>query len=186
MNLNLFLHSNSSFDTSLNVRLILAPEHYWVRVFELGIQKIKDVYDVLPTLFEEFIDISDKKFYVKKVENKENMYLCFAYDEEKIIESIKKSNLRLSQISTIHFAQIEFQSLISPTVSTCMKLDNICLGYMNDTLVQVPIQLRAKTDNDIDLDKLKLSNHTIQVSRHSKYITSKNSYILYLFLIDFH
>ena len=65
--LNLFLHSKSSFDILSGVNIILSPEFYWVRVFELPMTSPKEVHSALPSLFEEFIDIEGKDFYVKKM-----------------------------------------------------------------------------------------------------------------------
>lgn len=158
------------------MNLILSPEFYWVRIFDLPMDSKRDVLGVLPSLFEEFIDITDKKFYVKKQDD--GKFLCFAYDEHKIIDAIKNSNLTLSQVNGIHFGQIEFTSLVNNTAQTCMKVDNICLGFMDGVLVQVPIALRVSTDNNIDISSMELSKNSISVAQSSKYITPKNSYIV--------
>ena len=174
--LNLFLHSKSSFDILSGVNIILSPEFYWVRKFDLPMASTKEVLSALPSLFEEFIDVTDKKFYVKKLEDKR--YLCFAYDEQNIISGIKNANLSLSQINSIHFAQIELESIVDTSVQVCMKVSGVCLGFSNNILVQVPLQLQVNTNNDIDISSMKLSKYTISVSQSSKYITEKNSYLL--------
>jgi len=101
-----------------------------VKVFDLPINSIKEVKQTLPSLFEDFIDISDKKFYVKKL--KDQRYLCFAYNEQKIIDGIKNSNLSLSQVNAICFSQIELEQIVSSTAQVCMKISGICLGYSNN------------------------------------------------------
>jgi len=131
--LNLFLHSKSSFDILSGVNIILSPEFYWVRKFDLPMASTKEVLSALPSLFEEFIDVTDKKFYVKKLEDKR--YLCFAYDEQNIISGIKNANLSLSQINSIHFAQIELESIVDTSVQVCMKVSGVCLGFSNNILV---------------------------------------------------
>ncbi len=143
----------------------------------------RDVLGVLPSLFEEFIDITDKKFYVKKQDD--GKFLCFAYDEHKIIDGIKASNLSLSQVQGIYFGQIELESIVSTTAQVCMKISGICLGFSNNILVQVPVQLQVNTDNDIDISTIKLSKHSIDARESSKYITSQNSYMLSLIMIIF-
>ena len=165
------------------VNIILSPEFYWVRVFELPMTSPKEVHSALPSLFEEFIDIEGKDFYVKKLADQK--YICFAYDEHKIIDGIKSANLSLSQVNSIHFAQIELESIVSSTALTCMKIDNICLGFSDGILVQVPIQLQVNTTNNIDISSIKLSKHFIQVRESSKYITAKNSYLLSTIMILF-
>jgi hypothetical protein len=159
-----------------NVNIVLSPEFYWLRVFDLPINSKKEVLEVLPSLFEEFIDVSNKKYYVKKLND--NKYLCFAYDESIIIEAIKNANISFSQINNIYFAQIELLSIVKSKNISCMKIDNICLGYMNDILVQVPITLQVNNTNDIDLSSLQLSKDTINIRETSQYISPKNLYIL--------
>jgi hypothetical protein len=144
---------------------------------------IKEVKSVLPSLFEEFISIEDKKFYVRKIEK--NKYLCFAYDEQYIIDGIVKSNITLSQVNNIYFAQIEFESIVASTAQVCMKISDVCLGYSNGILVQVPIQLQVNTNNDIDISSLNLSKDTISVSNSSKYLSVTNSYIISMVFILF-
>jgi hypothetical protein len=141
------------------------------------------VLSILPSLFEEFIDIDDKKFYTKKIA--ENRYLCFAYNEQKISDAIKNSNLLMSQVKNIYFGQIELESYISSKSLVCMKIDDICLGFSKEILVQVPIQVNVNTNNDIDISQIKLSKHNISILSSSKYISSRNSYIVSSIIVLF-
>jgi hypothetical protein len=143
----------------------------------------KEVMTVLPSLFEEFMDITNKKYYVKKLED--NKYLCFAYDEQKILDSIKNSNLSLSLVHSISFAQIELESIVETTAQVCLKVDGVCLGFSNGILVQVPIQMQVSTSGDIDISTIPLSKDNISLSQSSKYITEKNSYLLSSIIVLF-
>ncbi|MEA2019873.1 MAG: hypothetical protein U9N59_15685 [Campylobacterota bacterium] len=154
----------------------MAPEYYWCRIFDLPIESKKDVLNVLPNMFEDFIDITNLKFYAKKLED--GKYLCFGYDEEKILEAIGLAQLSVNQIKNIYFAQIELETLVKTTAQTCMKVDDICLSYIDGILVQIPIVLKVNIDNDINIDNIQLSKNTIYVNSHSKYIDSKYSYML--------
>ncbi|MEA3513310.1 MAG: hypothetical protein U9R37_06885 [Campylobacterota bacterium] len=139
----------------------------------------------MPNLFEEFVDTTGLKYYVKNIS--EGVYLGFAYDESKIIDGIKNSNLTMGQIRNIYFGQIELESLVKTEEQTCMKIDNICLGYANDILVQIPLMLNVQTSNDIDISDIKLSNDKIYVNSASKYIDTKLIYkistIVFLFSV---
>ncbi len=136
----------------------------------------KEVLNVLPSLFEDFVDITNLKFYVKKIED--NKYLCFGYDESKILDILKTVKISLNQIKDIYFGQIELESLVKTTTQTCMKVDSICLSYIDNILVQIPIALSVNIDNDLNIDNIKLSKDKIYINSHSKYIEPKYSYML--------
>lgn len=172
---SLLLHSNSKFNLQENVNVILSPEYYWVKIFELPLKSIKAVKSTLPSLFEDFIDISNKKYFVQKLENQQ--YLCMAYDEVEILDAIRKSNLSIAQINGIYFSQIEFKSFIDTTNNSCLKVSDICLGYSDGILVQIPLQLGTTINNSIDISNLKVTGNSINVSNSSKYISKKNIFM---------
>ncbi len=130
----------------------------------------------MPSLFEDFIDITNYKFYTKKLS--ENRYLSFAYDEAKIIKAIKQSNLSLNQVNNIYFGQIELKTLLDDEKQSCMKVDNICLSYIDEMLTQIPIMLKVNINNELDIQNLKLSSHKIYINAGSKYIDTKSTYTL--------
>jgi hypothetical protein len=136
-------------------------------------------------LFEEFIDISNLKFYVKKISLKK--YLAFAYDEKKIITSILNAGLTLKQINKIYFSQVELKNKLIEQNETCVRIDGVCLGLLDDKIVQVPSCLNTIVQNKIDISQLSLSNDNISVNIDSKYvskdISNKLSIIFTLFTI---
>jgi hypothetical protein len=141
------------------------------------------VLKVLPSLFEDFVDIKNLSFFVKKLEN--NKFLCFGYEESKIIEAIKISNLSIHQVKNIYFGQIELEKLVKTSQQTCMKVDNICLSYIDNILVQIPIVVKTNIQNDLNIDDIELSKNIIHINSSSKYIDTKYSYILSTFFILF-
>ena len=143
----------------------------------------KDILNVLPSMFEDFVDITNLTFYTKKLED--GKYLCFGYEDSKILEVIKTSGITTNQIKGIYFGQIELENLVKTSNQTCMTIDNICLSYIDDILVQIPIVLNVSIDNDLDIDDIKLSKDKIYINSHSKYIESKYSYMLSLLFILF-
>ena len=175
------MHTKSSFKTDEDINIILSPEFYWVKIFSSQVKSKKDFKSIVPTLFEEFINIENKKYHIIKLEDEK--YLCFAYDEQVIIDGIKSSGLSSTQVKNIHFAQIEFASLVSHTNGVCLKIDNICLGFSNDILVQVPIQLQVSNSNGYNISSLELSKENIIIHQGSKYISPKNSYYISILLV---
>ena len=174
---NIFLHANSSnVNSSDKLNVILSPQLYWVRIFELPLKNTKEVLEVLPSLFEDFIKEENLSYYCIKQDD--NRYLSFAYDEKRILEYLKKTNIKLSQISGVYFAQNEFDSLVKQSGESCMKVDNVCLSFINNLLVQIPLMLKTNIDNSIDIQNIPLSKHKIYIDNSSKYLDAKSSYFL--------
>ena len=103
----------------------------------------------------------------------------------KIIEAIKNANISNSQINNIYFGQIEFEQLANTNTQSCIKIDNICLSYIDDLLAQIPAALKTNIDNSTNIDNIKLSMDKIYISSSSKYIDTKTSYILSAILVLF-
>jgi hypothetical protein len=173
----LFLTKISHYEYDEKINIILSPELYWVRIFDIPIKNKNDVVKVMPSFFESFLDVDNYKFYV--IELEDNKKLCFAYDESLITKTIQDANLTLNQISNIFFAQTELNSL---------KLFNInddCFSYQDEILVKIPKEF---VDDDkvikYDLDHIILSKNKIYIKTTNKYIDNKNLYILsFLFMI---
>jgi len=152
-----------------------------VRIFELPLNSTKEVLNVLPNMFEDFIDIEDQSFYVKKLED--NKYLSFAYNDSKIVEAIKRSNLNLSQVQNIYFAQIEFLNL-KEEISNSFRVDNINLAFIDDILIQIPSKLQMNKDSsNFNIQNLELSKDNIYINASSKYLDSKSAYKLSAILL---
>ena len=136
--------------------------------------------NVLPNLFEEFIDIENLKFYAKKID--ENRYLGFAYDELKILDSIKNANLNINQIRNIHFGQIELEYFKDDQNSFFIIEDQI-FGYIDDILVKIPSSINIENPTKIELNKIELSKDTIAINSSSKYIDNKTAYTISIIFI---
>lgn len=135
----------------------------------------------MPNMFEDFIDIEDQSFYVKKLED--NKYLSFAYNDSKIVEAIKRSNLNLSQVQNIYFAQIEFLNL-KEEISNSFRVDNINLAFIDDILIQIPSKLQMNKDSsNFNIQNLELSKDNIYINASSKYLDSKSAYKLSAILL---
>jgi len=170
---NIFLHSLSSFDTNEEVNIILSPELYWVRVFNLPLESSKQVLNVIPSLFEEFIDIANKIFYVKKLSK--NRYIAFAYDESTLISTIQNAGLSFENINKIYFSQIEFLDVINSMDTPYIKIDDCLFSLVDDVLVKIPKNIKISRFNNIDIQAVKLSKDSISINATSKYINNKTA-----------
>ena len=175
---NIFLHSKTklNIDSKQRVNIILSPQLYWVRIFELPLNSTKEVLEVLPSLFEEFVKDDKLSYYTVKIEDKK--FLSFAYDETKILNYIKQANLTLNQIAGVYFAQNEFASFVKNN-QVCMRVDDVCLSFINDLLVQIPLMIKTDINNDLNIQNITLSKHKIYINSSSKYLDRKSAYILF-------
>lgn len=175
----IFLHFKtpvSKFTGKLNI--ILSPQLYWVRYFELPLNSTKEVLEILPNLFDEYILENDLSYYT--VKQKDGRFVAFAYNKTKILEYLKKASISVEQISNIYFAQIEFKKFIEQSSLTCIKVDSVCLSYIDELLVQIPVCFDKNINNSIDIQSLQLSKHTIDLTNQSKYFTKELVYKLSL------
>ncbi len=171
---NVFLTSNRKINVSSNINIILSPEFYWVRIFNIPVKNITQARNVLPTLFEDILDnIKDLSYHIIKLE--ENKYLCFAYLNKTIYEAIKKSSIPLSFINSVYFAQNECKSFNQ------FKIDDKSFLYTDeDILIKVPNNILS---NDTvllekDLNTLILSSNKVEIKLYNNPISSKQLYFL--------
>lgn len=158
-NNKIFLCSNTKIETFFKVDIILSPEFYWVRIFDIPVKNISQARNVLPMLFEDIIDSTNELSYqVLKLE--ENKYLCFAYVNKRIYEAIKDSGINLSLVNSVYFAQNECKDFKQ------FNVDDKSFMYTEDgILVKVP--------NDLLLDKLDLNEHINNINLSSNKVDIK-------------
>lgn len=177
----IFLSIGSKISQTSKVDIILSPEFYWVRIFEIPVKNISQAKLVLPRLFEDLIDeIDNLSYQVIKLE--ENKYLCFAYINQKIFEAIKQSGINLSLVNAVYFAQNECKDF-----SQFFIQDKSFL-YTNDgILVKVP---NGILNQSIDLEKvinnINLSSNKVSIKLYSNFLTPKQIKVaLFFFLVIF-
>jgi len=172
----LFLHKNSSFDTKKKVNIILSPEFYWVRTFEIPVAKPKDAVKLLPTLFEDILPLDEYSYYA--IKSDENSFICFAYSNDKILNAIKNSNLSLSQVNNIFFAQNEFLEYES------FVIEDISFAYQDTILIKIPNKFAPDFKKIDDLNSnIKLSKNKININYYSSYIDKKMIFVLSVLLM---
>lgn len=154
---------------------------YWVKIFKIPVKSEKEAIRAVGALFEEYIDVNDLRYFVKKI--KEDTYLSFAYDEQKIVNLIKKSGLILSQINNIYFAQIEFEHLFDN--EELLKIDGINLSISDSLIVKVPDSIPLENVKEINIESIICSKYKIPLNFSSKYLDTKTSYTLSAILILF-
>ncbi|RXJ98922.1 hypothetical protein CRV02_12790 [Arcobacter sp. CECT 8989] len=163
----LFLTKKSYFKTLDKVDIILSPEFYWVREFEIPVKNKKDALVFLPNLFSDVLPLGDFSFFAMK--KSKHHFLCFAYKNSEILAAIKNANLQNIQVGNIHFAQLEFsnkKALYSNTEQFIYTEDEI--------LVKIPFPFESNSE-DINsmLKEHILSKYKIRLKFYSSIIDVK-------------
>ncbi len=163
-----FLCSNTKLYETSKVDIILSPEFYWVRIFDIPIKNIVQAKAVLPTLFEDILlKVGELSFQVIKLEN--NKYLCFAYINKKIFEAVKNSGINLSLVNGIYFAQNECKEFRQFSVE-----DKSFLYTNDEILVKVPSEvLSQKVELNEFIQNINLSSNKIDVKFYNNFLNSK-------------
>jgi len=165
----IFLSPNSKFEENSKVDIVLSPQLYWCRIFEIPVQKVKKAQKALPMLFEDVLPPKKFEYWCRKIAD--NSYMAFAYNNSEIIEAIEKSGLNISQVNNVYLAQGQM-----------MKYKNFQIGeeyyqYCNNVLVNVPYklhnnyeQLSFEIDNSLKIDKVNIQLYANFIKR--KYLES--------------
>ncbi|MFX4219280.1 hypothetical protein ACOL3B_10340 [Aliarcobacter butzleri] len=171
----IFLSTDMKINEPSKVDIILSPEFYWVRIFELPVKNISQVKSIVPSLFEDLIE-DNKELSYKIIKLDDNKYLCFAYINQKIFEKIKNSGINLSLINNVYFAQNECKSFSQFIIN-----NKSFLYTRDDILVKVPNEvLSEKFELEKVLEKIELSNHKIDIKLYNNSL-NKNQINLVLF-----
>ncbi|NQY24146.1 MAG: hypothetical protein HRT41_08930 [Campylobacteraceae bacterium] len=156
--------------------LILSPEFYWTRFFELPVKSVAAAIEILPDLFEEFLPFNNYSYQAIKLADRK--FLCFAYNNDEIYNMIKKLKFPISLIKNIYFAQNEFKDYES------FSLNETSYMYINTILVKVPKNVNVKEIPVLDnnLQGLKLSKTKVALKLYKSLIDKKYLYLLLTFL----
>lgn len=175
----IFLCSTTKIHETMKVDIILSPEFYWVRIFDIPVKNINHAKAIIPTLFEDLLlKIEDLSYKVIKLQ--ENKYLCFAYVNQKIYESIKQSGINLSLVNNIYFAQNECKEYEQFTAE-----DKSFLYTKDGILVKVPNEiLSQKLDINEYIQNITLSSNRVDIKLYNNFLNTKQiSLILLICLI---
>jgi len=169
----IFLCSDTRVDIGQKVDIILSPEFYWVRVFDIPVKSTAQARHVLPTLFEDILEnVKELSYQVIKLED--DKYLCFAYENRRIYEEIKKSGISLSLINSVYFAQNECKKF-----EQFMANDKSFLYTPDGILVKVPNGILTDTTNINEVcDQIELSSNKVDIKFYNNLLTTKQIYSL--------
>ncbi len=163
-----FLCKDTKINRTDKTNIILSPEFYWVRIFDLPVKSVSQAKSLLPPLFEDICqDVDNLSYQVIKLEN--DKFLCFAYENKKIFDTIKNSGINLSLVNGIYFAQNECEGLQS------FFIKEKAFSYTQDgILVKIPKNLLENAvDMEEEIHKINLSSHKVNIKLYNNLLNNK-------------
>jgi hypothetical protein len=168
-----FLCKDTIIDTQDKVDIIISPELYWVRIFDIPVKSITQARHVLPTLFEDILEnVRELSYQVQKLPD--DKFLCFAYENKKVFDAIKNSGVNLSLVNSVYFAQNECKEIPQ------FKCENKAFSYTKDgVLVKIPSALLSE-DKDIneEIQNITLSSNRVDIKLYNNLLNTKQIYMI--------
>lgn len=145
-------------DDKLNI--ILSPSLYWVKKVNLPLKYARDAKKLLASLFEDLLPEGIYSYSVYKVPSIDGEFFIFAYEDKTILDLLQKQGITSSNISSIHFAQSELDSL-----EGAMKINETQSIYVKDSVVTLVPCCWIEESGSLDLSDVTLSKHTITLAQ---------------------
>jgi len=170
--ITLFLDPSSiqeiSIETNKKIDIVLSPSLYWVKKLSLPVKSVREVKKLLESIFEDTLLDGDYSYSAYK---KGNDFFVFAYEDKKILEQLTKAGISPSNVSSIHFAQSEIEDIEIP-----LKINNTQSIYIkDDILIVVPTAWLSESE-ELNLDNIKLSKHTIKLQQYGHIVKNSSLY----------
>ena len=168
-NKKIFFTLDTKIDIQEKVDIILSPEFYWVRIFDIPVKYVSQAKGVVPNLFEEVLEEDIDKISYHIIKQEEHKFLCFAYDNKKIFKAIKNSGIELTNINRVYFAQTECYDLGT------FKVNEKSFFYTNENiLVKAPEYMSSILEDGSDkIQKINLSSNFIDIKFYNKVMSLK-------------
>ena len=179
MNLNLpsskkinkfFLSKDATLNSDEKVDLILSPEFYWCRSFDIPVTRVSAALKFLPTLFEEIVTKGTYNYFC--IKKSDSSYLCFAYESQVVIEHIKNSGLSLNQIRHIYFAQTQMEDFSE------FCIDNKKFVYVNNILTKYPSSFNKNIENISSVFENNNNKHKVDFKFYTHVFDKKYLYLM--------
>lgn len=170
----LFLTLTSKFNEQSKVDIVLSPELYWCRIFEIPVKKTKKAKKALPILFEEILPHNDFEYTCYKISD--NLFISFAFNNSEIVKAIINSGLNLSQVKNIYLAQGQMQEYKS------FKIEDNYYQYFKKLLVKLPYKLDGDYKEISSELKIESKKYKINTQLYSDLINKKYLETVYLLI----
>jgi len=156
------------YDKKSKIDIILSPSLYWVKKVKLPVTTVREVKKLLESIFEDSLPEGNYSYSAYKVEDE---FLLFAYEDKKILQLLSQKGIALSSVSSIHFAQSEFD-----TIESAIKINDDEAIYLKEGVVVITPLSWVKNYEVLDLEDKTLSKHTIKLQQFGHIVDNKSLY----------
>jgi len=150
------------------VDIILSPSLYWVKKIKLPLSSVREAKKLLPSIFEESLPQGNYSYSAYKVEDG---FMAFAYEDKKILNLLASRDIPISMVTSIRFAQSEFDRVEMP-----IKINEEEILYpKNGVVVLTPLSW-VEHYTPLDITHLQLSKHTITLQQFGHIVDNRSLY----------
>ncbi len=166
-----FIDTQSTVEpTEEMLDIILSPAFYWVKRLSLPVKYLREVKQLLPSVFEETLP---EGTYSYSAYSEGDEYLAFAYSDKMILDMLAEKGVKASQINRVYFAQSEFDRL-----DGTVKLDDSAVMMVEKGVVIKVPSIVSTSSAALDMTGHKLSKQSIELARYA-HIADRRSLMLF-------
>lgn len=157
------------------VNVILSPSMYWVKRVSLPVKYLREVRNLLPSLFEE--NLPEGKYSYSAYKDGDD-FLIFAYNDKEVLDLMAEKGITSANLDNVYLAQSEFD-----TIETPIKIsDSSVLSLQNGVVVKLPAAL-APDAEALDLGTHIFSKETIHLTRINQIADKKSQQVFASILV---
>lgn len=161
--------------TTNNLNVVLSPDFYWFRNFDIPTNKNSEILSSLPLLFSEIVSNNYPIEYCYS-KNNSGSYDCYAFNKNLIIEKLSNLGIKKNNIKSITFLE-------NQTNEKIFSLQNRVFMKNDDKpYFKVPKQL-LKNQEVIKIDFSDLSKSGLNIFKLVFTKTKTNNFKFKLFII---
>jgi len=157
-----------AYESGNKVNLILSPSLYWVKKLSLPISSLRELKKLLPSIFED--TLPDAHYSYTAYKNGED-FIAFAYEDKKIFDLLKQLGISYSDVSSLHFAQSEFE-----TIESAFEINASQSIYLKDSLVVLAPTPWLKETQVLDVKDMQLSKHRVKLQQFGHIVDNSSLY----------
>jgi len=165
----LFLDPHSVYgNIESKINIVLSPSLYWVKKISLPVKSVREVKQLLPSIFEDILPEGNYSYSAYKSEDE---FIVFAYNDKLILETLSQKNIPVSNVAKIYFAQSEIAD-----IDGALKINESQSIYIKDSLLILVPCCWIEEKGVLDLSKIQHSKHTISLAQFGHIVESKSLY----------
>lgn len=155
------------------LNLLLTPQFYTLKREEIPVKYAYQAKRIAPSLFDGLLE--DAHSYKYFVEKEKDIWLCIAYDEEKIRTFLQSKGIALDKVSKVFFVEQVADKFTSPVLLG----ESEALVNFEGSMTLVPQSVLTDEETPMRIDKSFTPKEGIKLeNRGDALISTNESYII--------